>query len=125
MVRKYQPAISSPDVVSDGFIALNQFFSSWYTSMAYATTQALLAIDGIVSDVDPNKKASGLKDDILLVLTLGLAFLGGPEVEAVGHVAATAAKALVIAPQQAPAVVKALWPRTYIFEPFLPFFCGL
>ena len=103
--------MSSPAVVSDRLIALNQFFSSWYTSMAYATTQAQLAIDGIVSDVDPNKKASGLKDDILLALTLGLAFLGGPEAEAVGQVAATAAKALITALQQAPGAVKALWPQ--------------
>ena len=79
--------------------------------MAYATTQAQLAIDGIVRDVDPNKKASGLKDDILLALTLGLAFLGGPEAEAVGQVAATAAKTLITALQQAPGAVKALWPQ--------------
>ena len=111
MVRKSHFAVSSPENVSDRLIALNQFFSSWYTSMAYATTQAQLAIDGIVTDVDPNKKASGLKDDILLALTLGLAFLGGPEAEAVGQVAATAAKTLITALQQAPGAVKALWPQ--------------
>ena len=92
--------------------------------MAYATTQAQLAIDGIISDVDPNKKASGLKDDLLLALTLGLAFLGGPEAEAVGQVAATAAKALVTALQQAPGAVKALWPRTCTLESLLPFSVG-
>ena len=93
--------------------------------MAYATTQAQLAIESIISDVDPNKKASGLKDDILLALTLGLAFLGGPEAGAVGQVAATSAKVLVTALQQAPGAVKALWPRTYIPRSFHPFPCGL
>ena len=92
--------------------------------MAYATTQAQLAINGIISDVDPNKQASGLKDDILLALTLGLAFLGGPEAEVVGQVAATSAKVLVTALQQAPGAVKALWPRMYTPRSFHPFLCG-
>lgn len=56
-----------------------QPFSTWYTAMAYAITQAGLAIAGIVSDVEPGKKASGLRDNILLALTVGLALLVGPE----------------------------------------------
>ncbi|KAL8712747.1 MAG: hypothetical protein Q9220_002955 [cf. Caloplaca sp. 1 TL-2023] len=90
--------------------ALNRFFSTWYTAMAYATTQAGLAVDGIIQDVDPNKKASGLKEQILTGLIAGFAFLAGPEAAVVGQAAATAAKVLVTALQQAPGVVQALWP---------------
>ena len=79
--------------------------------MAYATSQAQLAIAGIITDVDPDKKASGKLDDILTGLTLGLAFLAGPEFAEVGQVVNAAAKALTVAIQNAPGAVKALWPE--------------
>ncbi|KAL8951818.1 MAG: hypothetical protein Q9222_002234 [Ikaeria aurantiellina] len=102
---------AQPHYIIFNIYALNQFFSTWYTAMAYATTQAGLAVDGIVQDVDPNKKASGLKEEILTALIAGFAFLAGPEAAVVGQAAAAGAKVLVTALQQAPGVVKALWPQ--------------
>ena len=79
--------------------------------MAYATTQAQTAVDGIIQEIDPKKKASGKLNDILTGLTLGLAFLGGPEAAVVGKVTATAASVLVTGLQNAPGTIKALWPQ--------------
>ena len=103
--------VSRNDRVSHDSIALNFFFSSWYTAMAYATTQAQTAVDGIIQEIDPKKKASGKLNEILTGLTLGLAFLGAPEAAVVGKVAATAASVLITGLQQAPGTVKALWPQ--------------
>lgn len=89
---------------------MNQFFTSWYYATNFATTQAALAITGIIDDVDPDKKANGLLNDLLTAFGLGLAFVGIPEVEAIEPAVKTIAWIVLTAAQQAPGVVKALWP---------------
>lgn len=92
------------------FTALNQVFTSWYYATDFATTQAALAITGIIDDVDPDKKASGLLNDLLTAFSLGFAFIGIPEVEATELAVKTIASIVLTAAQQAPGVIKALWP---------------
>ncbi len=97
---------------------MNQFFSTYFTALQYATGPASLAISAIVNELDPPKpKDAGLPlFDILTALSFGLAFLGAPTL-AVGILDATwtnevkyAAQAFIISMQQTPGFAKALYP---------------
>ncbi|KAL9610103.1 MAG: hypothetical protein Q9167_005182 [Letrouitia subvulpina] len=89
---------------------IHAFFLDWFHAVnGAAGTPATSVIDGIVQEVDPEKKTNSFLEDILTALTAGLAFIPavGPEVAAgVG----VATNALVTGLQQAPGVAKAIWP---------------
>ena len=97
---------------------VNQFFSTYYAALQYATSQAQLAISAIVNELDPTDPSTGIPwFDILSALSFGLAFLGAPTV-AVGILDSTltqevkyVAQAFVISMQQSPSFAKALFPQ--------------
>ncbi|MCJ1460673.1 hypothetical protein MMC28_011055 [Mycoblastus sanguinarius] len=99
--------------------AINSFFSSWYTALFNAVEGASLIPDIIIPEIDPDKNTNYLLDDILTALSVGLAFLGIPEVSAaligVDEAASVATKiaagALNVGLQQAPGVAQAMWPQ--------------
>ena len=90
---------------------MHAFFLDWYHAVDGASgTPASSIIDGIIQEVDPEKKTHSFLGAILTALTAGLAFIPavGPEVSA-GVSAATTA--LVTGLQQAPGIAKAIWPE--------------
>ncbi len=96
------------------FIAINDFFTTMYQALGYATTQAQSIIQSVVTEINPKQATSFLLSNILTALSFGLAFVAAPEVAVgVGGIkAATAAagEAFLTGLQNAPAVVKAIWP---------------
>ena len=96
---------------------VNQFFTTYYTALQYAISQASLAISAIVNELDPKNPDTGIPwFEILTALSFALAFLGAPTV-AVGILDADAikevkyiAQAFIISMQQAPGLTKALFP---------------
>lgn len=97
---------------------VNQFFSTYYTALQYATGPASLAISAIVNELDPPKPKDQAIPLIALLsaLSFGLAFLGAPTF-AVGILTAGwtnevkyVAQAFIISMQQAPGLAKALYP---------------
>lgn len=95
-------------------IAINDFFTSWFLALPYATQQAELIIQDVINELDPEKKTNSALTDILTALIAGLAFAGleGAAAGAAATLSVTkfAGQALLIALQQAPGVAKALWP---------------
>ena len=95
-------------------VAINDFFTTLYEALAYATTQAQSIIQSVVTEIDPKEATGFLLSDILTALSFGLAFIVAPEVAAgvQGIEAATAAagEAFLTGLQNAPAVGKAIWP---------------
>ena len=95
-------------------IATKDFFTTWFESIGYATTQALTIVQPVITELDPIQTTNFLLHDILTALSFGLAFIARPEVASgvAGIEAATtaAAKAFVTGLQNAPAVAQALWP---------------
>ena len=90
-------------------IDINAFFTDWYNALQFATTQASLAIDPIVTAVDPAPSMSIGLANVLTALIAGLPFIGSP-VFGAEITASAAAKAFVTGLQQAPGLVKALYP---------------
>lgn len=92
--------------------AVNNLFTTYYTALQYATTRTDLVIPSIVSAID-KKKAESPLGDLPSALTVGLAFLAVPSFGAafeVSQVIESTAKTFSTGPQQAPGLVKALWP---------------
>ena len=90
-------------------IDINAFFNDWYNALNFATTNTTLSINPIVTAVDPDKTTSIAFGDVLSALIAGLPFIGAPAFSAT-IAASTSAQALVTGLQQAPGLVKALWP---------------
>ena len=94
-------------------IAINDFFTSWFLALPYATQQAELIIQDVISELDPEKKTNSALTDILIALIAGLAFTGveGAAARAAATLSVTkiAGQALLTALQQAPGVARALW----------------
>ena len=67
-------------------IAINDFFTSWFLALPYATQQAELVIQDVTNELDPEKKTNSALSDILTALITGLAFTG-PEGAAAGAAA--------------------------------------
>ena len=90
-------------------LAINNFFSTWYTAVQYATTIAGDSIGNITQLIDKEIDFNVLTNDVLSALTVGLPFLGlvGDIPTTIGK---TAGQFVLTALQQAPAVAKAIWP---------------
>ncbi|KAM0802347.1 hypothetical protein BDR22DRAFT_819880 [Usnea florida] len=88
---------------------VNAFFNDWYNALQFATTNTSLSITPIVTAVNPVKSTTIAFGDILSALVAGLAFIGAPAFTAT-IAASASAQALVTGLQQAPGLVKALWP---------------
>lgn len=92
-------------------IAINSFFTNWYTALQYATSQAALAVTPIITLVDPPSTTNMALKDILTALTAGLAIIAAPEIgPALDGAAGEAASIFSAAIQQAPGVAQAIWP---------------
>ena len=94
--------------------AINDFFTSWFLALPFASQQAELIIQDLVNELDQPKKTNAALNDILTALVAGLAFTGleGAAAGVAGAltVSELAGQALLIGLQQAPGVAKALWP---------------
>ena len=95
--------------LTSSVLAINNFFSTWYTAVQYATTIAGDNIANITQLIDKDIDPNVLTNDVLSALTVGLPFLGlvGDIPTAIGK---TAGEFVLTALQQAPAVAKAIWP---------------
>ena len=106
--------ISSP-CTHPSLIAINDFFSTYYTALMYASTVSATKIGAMVQEIDV-KEPNFSFQSILTALTAGLSFLGAPGFGATlaGFSASAAlrssAQAFVISLQQTPGTVRALWP---------------
>ena len=94
---------------------MNNLFNSWFAAIQFATTQASLVVNPIITQIDPEKKSNMVLADILTALTAGLALLGLPEVSAAIKATVTPAVTAIanivnVGIQQAPGVAKAIWP---------------
>ncbi|KAI9706724.1 MAG: hypothetical protein M1836_003735 [Candelina mexicana] len=91
--------------------SINIFFSTWYTAMEYAVSQASDTITSIVQLIDPKKKTNLIKNDILLAIGIGVAFLFLPELAPfVSDAGKRVGRLLLAGIQQSPTVLKAIWP---------------
>ena len=93
--------------VKDFYIAYNiysvwTFFNGYWTAVGNARSAATDNIGAIVALLDPEKQSNGVLNDILTALSVGLTFIA-PDVGPL-------AKALITGAQQAPGVVKYLFP---------------
>lgn len=111
MVRQYH--FSTPNTVrADSGVVINNFFTTYYQALGFATTQAELAIHNIINVLDPPKPKGIPWFQILTALSFGLAFLGAPTLAAtilnfnVG--AKYVAQSMLISLSQTPGTVKAL-----------------
>lgn len=94
--------------------AINDFFSTYYTALMYASSVSATKIAAMVQEIDVKTPAFSFQA-ILTTLTAGLSILGAPGIGAsiVGVGSSTlrvSAQAFVISLQQSPGTVKALWP---------------
>lgn len=99
-------------------LVINQFFTTYFTALQFATGPAALAISAIVNELDPLKPKDQVLPliAILTALSFGLAFLGAPTL-AVGILTSPwtnevkyAAQAFIISMQQSPSLAKTLYP---------------
>ncbi|KAL8785995.1 MAG: hypothetical protein Q9195_008406 [Heterodermia aff. obscurata] len=109
-------AVIAPQVryVMRNIYVINDFFTTYYEALSFATSQAQLEISNIVNELDPTKPKGIPWFDILTALSFGLAFLGAPTI-AVSVLnleanAKIAAQTMLISLQQAPGSAKALMP---------------
>ena len=95
-------------------VVINDFFTTYYEALSFATSQAQLEISNIVNELDPNKPKGIPWFDILTALSFGLAFLGAPTIAVsvlnLNNNAKIAAQSMLISLQQAPGSAKALMP---------------
>lgn len=88
---------------------INNFFTTWYFALEFAAQQASQSISEIIKTIDPLKKTNVL-NDVLTVLSIGLAFIAMPELEGVEAATKAIGSLVVTAIAQAPAIGKTLWP---------------
>ena len=97
-------------------LAINDFFTTYWSALQYAAGQASLVIQPLVNELDPIAETGFPWISILTVLSLGLAFLGAPSIAVtILMMSATnqikyAAQTMLISIQQSPGFSKALWP---------------
>ena len=97
-------------------IAINNFFTTYWTALQYAAGQAGLVVQQLVDELDPPASTKFSWIDVLSMLSFGLAFLGAPTIavgiltmEATNQVK-YAAQGFLISMSQTPGLAKALWP---------------
>lgn len=95
-------------------LAINNFFTTYWSALNYAAGQAGLAIQSMVNELDPPAEAGFPWLNILTALSFGLAFLGAPSIAvsilSMEQAVKYAAQGLLISVSQAPGFSKALWP---------------
>ena len=94
--------------------AVNDFFTTYYTALGAAQSDAQTIVQAVINELDPVKAPTFSLIAILTALSVGLAFLGAPSI-AVGVLGLSVAvriiaQILTISVQQAPGTAKALWP---------------
>lgn len=96
------------------FPAVNDFFTTYYTALGSAQSDAQTVVQGLINELDPVKPTSFKLITLLTALSVGLAFLGAPSIAVtvlgLSVLTRTAAQVLTISLQQAPSTAKALWP---------------
>lgn len=93
---------------------VNNFFTTWWEALQFATTQASTIVGSVIGELDPVQHSHFTLYNVLIGLTVGLCFLAMPEVAgAVGAslIASQVGAHLVIALQEAPMVARAIWPK--------------
>lgn len=92
--------------------AINNFFTTWFAALEYATSNAQLTLQPIVNALDPPTAQNYDLSYMLTALTVGLALIPGVGEGALGIDAATAAIGTVLLTglQNAPGVAKVIWP---------------
>ncbi|KAG7005643.1 hypothetical protein G7Y79_00018g044500 [Physcia stellaris] len=93
---------------------VNNFFTTWWEALQFATAQASTIVGSVIGELDPVQKSHFTLYNILIGLTVGLCFVAMPEVAgAVGAslIASQVGAHLVIALQEAPMVARAIWPK--------------
>ena len=94
--------------------AVNNFFTTYYTALGGAQSDAQTVIQGLINELDPIKPTTFDLLTLLTALSVGLAFLGAPSIAVtvlgLSVLTRTAAQVLTISLQQAPSTAKALWP---------------
>lgn len=95
-------------------LAINNFFTTYWTALNYAAGQAGLVIQSMVNELDPPAEAGFPWLNVLSVLSFGLAFLGAPSIAVailnMEQSVKYAAQGLLISVSQAPGFSKTLWP---------------
>lgn len=95
--------------------AINNFFSTYWTALKYAITQASLAVTPLVNRLDPIDTSGWSWLNLLTMLSFGLAFLGVPAIGisilALTGTARFAASALWVSLMQTPGAARAMWPH--------------
>ena len=97
-------------------VAINNFFSSYWTALKLSLTPAQLSIQSIVLLLDPEHKTNMFLGDILTSISFALAFLALPEVAEIQKGTQIAKAILVsqymlIATQETPMLLRAAFPR--------------
>lgn len=93
--------------------AINNLFTTWYIALQWALTQALSIVQDVINKLDPQTQTNFVLRDLLFALTVGLAYIAGPESAGLfGILAATAtsANAILKGANQAPTVARGIWP---------------
>jgi len=93
--------------------AINNLFTTWYTALQYASTQALTIVQDVILKIDPETQTNYVLRDILFALTVGLAYIPALSVSGLaGILAATAqsGNALLKGANNAPTVARGIWP---------------
>ena len=93
---------------------VNNFFTTWWEALQFATSQASTIVGSVIGELDPVQRSHFTLYNVLIGLTVGLCFLALPEVAgAVGAslIASQVGAHLVIALQEAPMVARAIWPK--------------
>ena len=102
-------------LVANSTLAINNFFTTYWTALKYAASQAALSITPLVNRLDPLKQHGWVWQNLLTMLGFGLAFLGIPAVgvwilERTATSTKTFASITAISFMQAPATARAMWP---------------
>lgn len=95
-------------------LAVNDFFTTYYSALGAAQADAQTVIQALVNELDPVKATHFNLLYLLTALSVALAFLGAPSIAVtvlgLSLVTRTAAQVFTISLQQAPSTAKALWP---------------
>ena len=97
-------------------LAINQYFTTYWTALQYSISQAQLAIHNLVILLEPEHKTNMSLGDIFPSLSFALAFIALPEVEAI-HKGTSYARALstssflLIATRESSMLLRAAFPR--------------
>lgn len=107
----------APEVryVMRNIYSINNFFTIWWEALSWAIPQAALIVPSVIHELDPEKKTNYLLVDMLVAVTVGLAYISEPEV-AIG-ISGLAAGVLqmgqymMVGLKEAPLIGRTMWPK--------------